>query len=227
MAREPNASPPPISIVIPCGPGEIAWRGLLTRLEAAPFENQVVISACEAVPNDLPDRDGLLWIEGPADRAAQLNAGVAASSHPQLWLLHADSRPSQEVLASAGDPAESNQLAWFPLRFRPARPAAVRLNAWGANLRSRWLGLPFGDQGFRLTRSTFDRLNGFDPTVRPGEDLDFVVRARAAGIRLVRRPPALDTSPRRYAEAGWWSTTARYLRLTWTLWRDSRRRLAR
>ncbi|NKI35514.1 hypothetical protein HFP89_10080 [Wenzhouxiangella sp. XN79A] len=151
---------------------------------------------------------------------------MAAASHDQLWLLHADSRPSPAVLRAAGEPVGPDRLAWFPLCFEPARPPAVRLNALGANLRSRWLGLPFGDQGFRLDRDTFERLGGFDPGVRPGEDLDFVVRARAAGVRLARRRPPLATSPRRYADAGWWPTTVRYVGLTWTLWRDSRRRLA-
>jgi hypothetical protein len=218
---------PPISIVIPCGPGESAWRGLLTTLEAAPFDHECILAGCEAAPADLPERPGLRWIEAPANRAAQLNAGIAAARHPQLWLLHADSRPSPSALHAAASPVDPGVLAWFPLRFEPARPAAVRLNALGANLRSRWLGLPFGDQGFRLQRETFDRLGGFDPAVRPGEDLDFAVRARAAGVRLQGLRTSLATSSRRYADVGWWRTTTRYVGLTWTLWRDSRRRLRR
>jgi len=217
---------PPISIVIPCGPGETAWRGLLATLGDAPFPHESILAGCEPPPDALPDAHGIRWIEGPPNRAAQLNAGIAAARYEQLWLLHADSRPSSDVMRAAAEFVEHDRLAWFPLRFEPARPVAVRLNALGANLRSRWLDLPFGDQGFRLQRATVDRLGGFDPGVRPGEDLDFVVRARAAGVRLERRRPSLATSPRRYADAGWWRTTARYVGLTWTLWRDSRRRLA-
>ena len=53
---------------------------------------------------------------------------------------------------------------------------AMQLNAAGANLRSRWLGLPFGDQGLVLPRASFERLGGFDPALRYGEDHALVWR---------------------------------------------------
>lgn len=215
-----------LSIVVPVGPGDRSWRDLLPCLDGLTVPFEVVLSACETTPADLIPEGaplGVSWLDGEAGRPTQLNRGIQAARANQLWILHADARPSPEVLKSASEPIEPDVLGWFPLEFDPPDPPLIRLNALGANLRSRWLGLPFGDQGWRLTRTTLDRLGGFDPHWARGEDLEFVVRARREGIRLHRFPAALATSPRRYAERGWWPTTREHLRLTRTMWRDARR----
>ena len=58
----------------------------------------------------------------------------------------------------------------------------MAINAFGAHLRSRWFGMPFGDQGFLAPRTTFETLGGFDETVGRGEDHAFVWTARHAGV---------------------------------------------
>lgn len=195
-------------------------------LRNLPVPYEVVLSGCEQPPAELDPASaprGTTWISGEAGRPLQLDRGIGAARADQLWLLHADARPSGSVLTAAAEPIGTDRLAWFPLRFAPARPAWVRFNAFGANLRSRWLGLPFGDQGWRLHRNTYQRLGGFDPRWTRGEDLEFVVRARRAGVRLQRLDAPLATSPRRYADRGWWRTTGEHLRLTWSMWRSARR----
>jgi len=211
---------------VPVGPGDRAWRGLLPLLADLPVPFEVVLSGCEPPPDDLSPAGApasVRWCAEKTGRARQLHHGIESARTDQLWLLHADARPSTQVLAAAAEPIAADVLGWFPLRFEPPRPAAARLNAWGANLRSRFLGLPFGDQGWRLHRDTYQRVGGFDPDWPRGEDLEFAVRARDRGVRLERYRPTLATSPRRYAEQGWWRTTAEHLRLTRTMWRDARR----
>lgn len=224
-----KTSPPnQLSIVVPVGVDDRAWRDLLPCLQSLPMPYQVVLSACEPPPGDLPANDGgmsLSWLTGQPGRSAQLNRGIRAAQSNQLWLLHADSRPSDEVVQESTVVINDDTLGWYPLRFDPPEPALVRINALGANLRSRWLGLPFGDQGWRLTRVAFERVGGFDPAWSRGEDLEFAVRARRSGLHFHRYQAALATSPRRYAEHGWWRTTREHLRLTNRMWRDARRGL--
>ncbi len=133
-----------------------------------------------------------------------------------LWLLHADSEPDPPCVDAARRFMQQGleAIGWFDLRFGDDGPAAVALNSWGANLRSRWFKLPFGDQGWLLPRALFEKLGGFDPDFGRGEDLEFIVRARRAGIPLIRIGAVLRSSARRYQEHGWLPTTLKHLALT-------------
>lgn len=232
LARVRNR--PSLSIVIPVGPAETAHLALLeclsgfpaTRL-CAPFE--VVLSGCgestqKSVCKPIQGRD-CIHVSGPAGRAAQLNRGVAAASGRCLWLLHADSRPTPAAMVCAAEFAvtgdesvRAGALGWFPLSFGNDGPRLSQLNAVGANMRSLNLHLPFGDQAWLLSRDVFDALGGFDEQFGRGEDLDFIRRARRAGIRLRRQKAVISTSARRYREKGWLRTTLAHLWLTLRLW---------
>ncbi|MEO1879916.1 MAG: hypothetical protein ABGX40_08065, partial [Methylococcales bacterium] len=112
------------------------------------------------------------------------------------------------------------------LKFANDGPKSVSLNAWAANVRSRLLGLPFGDQGFIMHHVVFDQVQGFDENISLGEDLDFVVRLQASHVHLQELPAALITSARRYQQYGWLMTSIRHVFLTWQLTRQARQRLS-
>ena len=214
-----------LSIVVPVGPGERAWAPLLPAL---PREAEVVLAACTDDAPRLRDGDvpALARITSAAvGRAAQQNAGARAATREWLWFLHADSRLAPRTLDALRGALDRDAIGWFDLRFRDDGPAWCALNALGARLRSRWFALPFGDQGLLVRRATFDRLGGFDESLRLGEDLDFVRRARAAGVPLRAAGAPLYTSARRYAERGWLRTTLRNVRLTVSLSRAADRRI--
>lgn len=221
------AEPPPLSVVVPLGPGETAWRELMADLEALPAGSEVILVAAAGDLQDTTVQRSTVparrWIQAPAGRASQLNAGVAAARHPLLCLLHADSRlPAGSLRRLADSLPGRNELAYFDLRFTDG-PALMWLNTLGAWIRSRWLGMPFGDQGFVLDRRDFHRLGGFDPQLACGEDHALVWRARRSGLRLKALRAPILTSARKYARDGWWTTTARHLTLTWRQARRFRR----
>ena len=225
---------PSLSIVIPIGPGDTSFTGLLNRIAADPINCQVVLSACEplSVRSVKPTRPGfdLIEVQGPPGRAAQLNRGVAAATSDTLWLMHADSRPDAPAIRAAIDFAanaseDAMRMGWFPLAFAADGPRLAALNAHGANLRSRVLQMPFGDQAWLMSQALFDRVGGFDEDFGRGEDLDFLVRARRVGASLERLEPAIQTSARRYRDHGWLPTTLVHLWLTLRLWLKARRRL--
>jgi rSAM/selenodomain-associated transferase 2 len=217
---------PRLSVVVPVGPGDDAWQGLLPQLAALPGDAQLRLVACRAqdaahdvlaAATDLP-RDRA-WLLAPRSRAAQMNAGARVCGGEWLWFLHADSRfddPSA-ALAALGRTivGDSTAIGYFDLRFAGDGPAATAINAVGAWIRSRWLRLPFGDQGLFVARATFDRLGGYDESLSAAEDHALVWAARRAGVPLRAAGASIRTSARRYAEQGWLRTTARHLALTW------------
>jgi GT2 family glycosyltransferase len=213
-----------LSIVIPCGPGEAAWPTLLDRLSMLDDAVEIILSGSEPEPSLAANR-GARWITGAPGRAAQLNRGVEAASGTMLWLLHADSEPDAACLDAARRYSREGPggIGWFDLSYAADGPAAVAVNAWGANLRSRWFGLPFGDQGWLLRKSLFKALGGFDPEFGRGEDLEFMVRAARAGVPRVRIGTSLRSSARRYRVHGWLRTTLEHLLLTARLHRRARR----
>lgn len=208
-----------LAIVIPLGPGELAWRQLLPSLLSSTAAELVVVHTPNAKPAELPAAaNRLRLVQAQQGRAIQMNAGAAATQAAWLWFLHADSRLSTASFARlesflAGSPAG---IGYFDLRFLRDGPGLVRLNEWGARLRSRRLGLPFGDQGFVMHRDTFSRLGGFDENLPGGEDHAMVWRARRSGVPLQPVGADLWTSARKYGSQGWLGTTFSHLRSTFT-----------
>lgn len=133
-------------------------------------------------------------------------------------VLGADTGSRLKPLLQRRVAAQRNRPAgfgYFDLRFLDDGPALMRLNAAGAWIRSHCFGLPFGDQGLLIRRDAFERVGGFDPRLDCGEDHDLVWRLRRAGVRPRPVGAVLFTSARRYAERGWWTTTAWHLCETW------------
>ena len=201
--------PSAIAVVVPAGPGDRAWQGLLPLL--ANF-GQVIVSGVAG--EDLRPGPAVTAVTGPAGRARQLNAGAAAGTLPWLLFLHADSRPDHRLSAAIGRLPGGDFIAYGTLRYYDG-PVGMRLTEAGAWLRSRLLGLPFGDQGLLMLRTVFERLGGFDEHVAAGEDHALVWAARHAGVPLRPLGAPVPTSARRYQEGGWWRVTRRHLAMTW------------
>ncbi|MFA6987029.1 MAG: glycosyltransferase [Arenimonas sp.] len=207
-----------LAIVIPVGPGDSAWHGLLPQLNDVPADEIALVlpSAWAGEPVPLTD-PRLLVVLSPAGRARQLNAGARATESDWLWFLHADSRIDAGTIAAlrAFTREERVALGYFNLRFLDDGPRWTAINALGARFRSRWLGLPFGDQGFVMQRSVYEALGGFDEAIPSGEDHAMIWQTRRRGIALRALPANLHTSARKYSERGWWRTTREHLQLTW------------
>ena len=212
----------PLSVIIPMGPGESEAQGLLDQLHELPDNSEVIIVKADNAGLRRPEHwPATLTCRGYVNgggRARQMNLGARVAHGDWLWFVHADSRLLPQTLASLhefiGQPHDA--LGWFDLRFRKDGPWLCRLNAWGANLRSRWCGLPFGDQGLILKRMRFERLGGFDESLECGEDHHLVWQAHARGLPVKRVAAPLATSARKYAEQGWFNVTLRHVRLTFS-----------
>lgn len=227
-----EASAARLAVIVPVGPGDTAWRDLLPQLAVLPAGSELCLSFADATPADVAaalraqvPALAASAIAGPRGRALQLNAGVAATRAPHLWLLHADTRLTPAVPAALGRACveAADALVYFDLAFDGDGPPTMLLNRIGAWIRSRWFGLPFGDQGFLIARRTLAALGGFRADDGRGEDHALVWRARRAGVRLHPAGATLCTSARRYAERGWLATTVDHVVETWRQVRRFRR----
>jgi hypothetical protein len=211
-----------LSVIVPVGPGDDSWRTLLPDLAALPKDAELLLVAAPGqTPIDFMARAYALrcrtqWLQAPAGRAAQQNVGAAQAHGEVLWFVHADSRLSSATFAGLDRYlAAPHGLGFFDLRFLGDGPWAMRLNTLGAWIRSHWLRLPFGDQGFIIHADDFKRLGTFDINAEAGEDHALVWQARRFGVTLRALNVPLYTSARKYAGLGWWRVTWQHLVATW------------
>ena len=186
-----DSPPPQLSIIIPLGPGETEQKYLLTDLANSGLHSEIIQSSEQT-------------------RASSLNAGAKQAKGQWLWFLHADSRVSQDNLralkTSRDQDPHSTALHYFDLGFKHSGHL-LSANALGANIRSRLLGCPYGDQGFCISKKLFLSLDGFPENSPYGEDLLFVWRAHRATVPMQRIPSTLFTSGRKYHNQGWLKVT--------------------
>jgi len=216
-----------ISIVIPVGQNDQSWRRLLKQLLLFGSEIEIILSACQKKPSDAVLAENVTWIQATQGRACQLNVGARKATRNILWFLHADTQFTKAISEVIKQELQTGiyGIGFFRLKFANDGPRKTYMNAWAANIRSRLFELPFGDQGLIMNKNIFETLRGFDDSLTLGEDLDFVIRAKAGNIALQEFPCELITSARRYKQHGWLSTTIRHIWLTWVLACQAKQRL--
>lgn len=196
--------PAPLSIVIPTLnasdglPG--ALQSLFPGLQDGVIRDLVISDGGSTdATQRIAEEAGAKWIAGARGRGAQLAAGVSEAEGDWLLLLHADSELAPEWVDAARTLMKTRERAgYFRLRFRASGVMPRLVAAW-ANLRSRLLGLPYGDQGLLIHRQTLAAIGGV-PDVPLMED---VILARALRGKLTALDAEVSTSADRYVRDGW------------------------
>jgi rSAM/selenodomain-associated transferase 2 len=190
-----------ISIIIPIKDEspEVAER---FRPFSLPGETEILIADRGDCPETtraferLPAR----ILTGPGSRGLRLDRAAREARGDVLFFVHADSRPPENALSAIAETLAAGAVAGaFSLAYEN-ETAALAWIAWWANLRSRRLGLPFGDQGLFCRREAYAACGGFRD-LPVCDDVDIVRRLKRVG-RLQVRPEKMATSPRRYTQAG-------------------------
>jgi hypothetical protein len=211
-----------LSVIIPVGPDEKAIpEGLLKDLQALPDDSQVIFVGCypETQTNlltTLPAKYKCIF--STPGRAVQMNAGADEAAGHFLWFLHLDSRFEPELSGQLLQNLQSypDRLHYNLLEFISDGKQPMGVNAVGANLRSKLFGVPFGDQGFAISKELFVQIGAYPETASYGEDHLFVWYARQQGVKLLCNSHKLQTSARKYEEKGWLKLTLKYQKL-WLL----------
>ncbi len=143
---------------------------------------------------------GARVVSGPSGRGPQLNRGARAARGDGLLFLHADTVLPEGAVRSVADAlARGSVGGGFQIRFGSARPI-YRLGSGIVNLRTRWFRSPLGDQAQFVSRSAFERLDGY-PDWPILEDLEFMRRLKRLGKVAILEAPVV-TSARRFEDRG-------------------------
>jgi rSAM/selenodomain-associated transferase 2/rSAM/selenodomain-associated transferase 1 len=146
-------------------------------------------------------RSGAKVFYGKNGRASQMNLGVQHATGDILLFVHGDTYVPDGYDRDIRDALKKDNIiaGAFSLSFADAS-LPVRIIEAGANIRSRYLGLPYGDQGLFLRKDIFSRTGGF-PDVPILEDVMLVHRLGRMGKIVVLDSKAI-TSARRYKTLG-------------------------
>lgn len=196
-----------LSVVIPVINESDHLAQTLTIVNTAVEVEVIVVdggSSDDTVP--IAKAFGAVVIQSQPGRAAQMNAGAAIATAPNLLFLHADTclplgydwlicetLAQPEVVAGAFDLAIAGSQI------------GLRLVEWGVKWRSRLLHMPYGDQGIFLKAEAFHSLGGF-PDMPIMEDFVLMQRLNKLG-KVAIVAATVSTSDRRWQTLGIFKTT--------------------
>jgi len=198
----------PVSVVIPTREAAGRIGPCLARLAEGAFAGLVreviLVDAGSADAGDLAaiaEAVGARMIAAAPGRGPQLAAGAAAARGDWLLFLHADTHPGPGWVGAIERhiAARPDRAGYFRLAFDSDAAMAGLVARW-ANLRSRLLALPYGDQGLLIRRALYDWAGGY-PAIPIMEDVALV---RRLGRRRIAQLGAVAvTDAERYRAEGW------------------------
>lgn len=194
-----------LSVIIPIAPGEAGIRRLVNTLLAYPVISEIicVVTAKHHIDHSL----AVKWVICDRGRAAAMNQGAELARGRWLWFIHIDSQIRAENIYNLSQAISREEEAVFYFSLAFTHGWLMKFTAWGANMRSKYFSLPFGDQALCLQKTTFKRLGGFNEDVAYGEDHLLMWQAKHQQIPIRGLNSRVATSPRKYEKNGWLKTT--------------------
>jgi len=206
-----------ISVIIPALDECAVIGDAIDRVrEGEPWEIIVVDGLSDDATAAVAESHGARVVMSEPGRGRQMNAGAAVATGDVLLFLHADTAlpagftshvARAMTAATAGRaPGPRPRIVAGAFRLRIDAPnTSFRLIEAAVYRRSRWLGMPYGDQAIFLRTETFRTVGGY-PEVDAMEDFAMMLRLRKLG-RIAIVPASVTTSARRWLSGGVWRTT--------------------
>lgn len=207
-------SPPSISVIVPVLNDAANLDRLCGVLVGYPAVVEVIVA--DGGSTDELERVAASWgakvLPCERGRGVQLNRGAAAAREEILWFLHADVLPPDNaddlILRALADSGTIGGAFRFRLLERRWFGGIL---GFFINLRSRVFRLPYGDQGYFVRRSVFDKVGGF-PNTAIMEDVGFMDRIRGMGGFILLNA-SIGVSSRRWDREGVFRATLRNWRV--------------
>ncbi|MBI4962816.1 MAG: TIGR04283 family arsenosugar biosynthesis glycosyltransferase [Desulfomonile tiedjei] len=208
QTASPDPVPGRISVIIPTLNEESSLGQCLSSINTVPDAEVLVVDGGSTDKTaDVARSHGAKLLRGPTGRALQMNLGAMHATGETLLFLHADTQLPDgwtcHVLRELDKPGTA--AGAFELRIQGRLPGLAFIGRL-ANLRSKRLHVPYGDQAIFIKAELFRRIGGFKglPVM---EDFELIRRLKKFGqIRIA--PAAVTTSARRWEENGVLRTTA-------------------
>ena len=196
-----------LSVIIPVLNEGKTIAQTLQRLQETAVEIIIVDGGSTDQTVEIVQNMGIKTILSPeAGRSIQMNTGAKYATGNILLFLHADTQLPHNYLRYIEEILEKpNTIAGaFPLKIESRHPLLMVIEK-GVNARSRFLEMPYGDQGIFLKKDTFESIGGFPP-LPIMEDFQLMLNLKKQGkIRLAEAP--VITSARRWEKLGVIKTT--------------------
>lgn len=196
-----------LSIIIPTLNEEHVLGKTLSRLQDK--------KNCEVIIVDGGSSDATLTVAQKAGyrtfsssrgRGKQMNFGATKATGEVLLFLHADTLLPDNFPQLIFDAINRPNFAAGAFSLAIDSPGkSLAAIAWMANLRSRFLHLPYGDQALFTTRSLFSATEGY-PEMEIMEDFVFIQKIKKDG-EIIILPECATTSARRWQNVGIIRTT--------------------
>jgi rSAM/selenodomain-associated transferase 2 len=204
--------PAPISVVIPT----LNTADKIGPTLACLYEGMAQSLICEVIFTDGGSDDDIARVAGdvgaklvtsPAGRGQQLRAGAEAATGRWILFIHADTVLSPNWATAMGDHLNSSSKAGYCKLSFDADGLQPRWIALMANLRSRALGLPYGDQTLLISKQAYQKAGGY-PDIPLMEDVALVRKLRR---QLKMLPVTATTGSERYERDGWFTRSRKNL----------------
>ncbi len=200
-----------LSIIIPTlNEAQVLGRTLAQLRHNPPHKRN-----CEVIIVDGGSTDATVSIAKKTDckiisnargRSRQMNAGAAQAVGEILLFLHADTLLPDNFPELIHNAISSPAVAAGAFSLAIDSPSkGLAAIAYMANLRSRLLHLPYGDQAYFVTREMFIATGGF-PEIEIMEDFVFIRKIKTRG-KIIILPEYAITSARRWRNIGIVRTT--------------------
>lgn len=194
-----------ISIIIPALNEEDNIPPLAENLGAG-HEIILVDGGSDDRTLELANHYGFKVIKSASGRGHQQNIGATNAQGKILLFLHADTRLPENFAAAVQQILQRPDCIAGAFKLAIANPTAgMRFVTACANLRSRYLQLPYGDQAIFIQKRKFFDLRMF-PEIPIMEDYVFIRRAKKYG-RICTLDEKVTTSARRWRKLGVIRTT--------------------
>jgi hypothetical protein len=154
----------------------------------------------------IAEKPGATVVKSTKGRSLQMNAGASASSGNNLLFLHADTIVPENYISLIFEAILDKRPVAGAFRFKTDMDnTLMRFVEYAANLRSRYLKPPYGDQGIFISKGNFNRAGGY-PKVPVAEDI-YLIRnlKKFAAIKIL--PETAVVSARRWRKHGFLKTT--------------------
>lgn len=195
-----------ISIIIPVLHEEPIINLALGSIFDLPYDGEVEVIVVDGSPNgetlSAIEKNEVRKILSKKGRAHQMNQGAAKACGDILLFLHADTELPKNALNTISSVMRKRDFVGgaFDLGIKSDRPI-FRLIEMAASLRSRYTGVPYGDQAIFIRKEYFHSIGAFKE-IPLMEDVELMRRIKKTGGKIYIIPEKVRTSPRRWEKEG-------------------------
>lgn len=197
-------NPTKISIIVPILNEEKFISEFLEQFDKFPVEIEILLidgGSSDSTVEIVKKSKFRLQVSPQRGRASQMNFGASLALSENLLFLHSDVKILLSQIEKAISLLEEEKV--FAGAFGiwiESNSKALRTIAKTANMRSKLLGIAYGDQGLFLKKESFLKIGGF-PEVQLGEDIKISQKIKKIG-KITFLEDCVKISPRRWENEG-------------------------